>query len=225
VQAYRYRYKSSLVQRQQSKWFLFGIAILCVAFVVFNFDLPGQIIPALRQPGLTRLVYNLVGLPIYALALMAPLTAVVVAILRYKLWEIDLIIRRTLVYGLLTTALAGLYFVSVVALQTLARLISGQAGQSQLAIIVSTLGIAALFSPLRRNIQSGIDRRFYRRRYGAEQALAAFSTALRGDVDIDHLSGHLVATVQDTLQPNGASLWLSDSKGARKLDALERKVR
>ena len=129
-----------------------------------------------------------------------------VAILRYRLWDIDLIIRRTLVYGLLTAALAIVYLVSVVLLQQILQALTGQ--QSPLAVVVSTLIIAALFSPLRRRIHDLIDRRFYRRNYDAAQILAHFAATCRDQVDINSLTAELLRVAEKTMQPETVSLWL-----------------
>ncbi|HEV8190728.1 MAG TPA: hypothetical protein VGP82_04485, partial [Ktedonobacterales bacterium] len=131
---------------------------------------------------------------------------------------IDVVINRALVYGLLTGTLALVYFGSVIGMQTLAQAVPGQAltGQSAhspLAIVVSTLLIAALFQPLRRRIQALIDRRFYRRKYNAAEALAAFGAALRREVDLDQVSVHLLAAAEETMQPAHASLWLRQRSG------------
>jgi hypothetical protein len=134
--------------------------------------------------------------------------AVGIAILRYRLYEIDLLIKRTLVYGALTALLAVVYFGGVTATQTIFRTLTGQQQQPQLAAVVSTLVIAALFNPLRRRIQAFTDRRFYRRKYDAAKTLEAFSAKLRDETDLDALSGDLVGVVRETMQPAHVSLWL-----------------
>ena len=141
---------------------------------------------------------GLLGLPI----------ALGVAILKYRLYDIDLIINRTLVYGTLTGTLALVYFGSVTTTQALFRTITGQQQLPQLVVVASTLLIAALFNPMRRRIQSFIDRRFYRSKYDARKTLEAFSTKLRHETDLQALNNELVGVVEETMQPAHVSLWL-----------------
>jgi hypothetical protein len=142
--------------------------------------------------------------------------AVGIAILKYRLYDIDILINRTLVYGSLTATLVALYFVGIVLLQRIFVLLTGQ--QSTLAVVASTLLIATLFNPLRRRIQSFIDKRFYRRKYDAAKTLEAFSVKLRSETNLGALSGDLVGVVRETMQPAHVSLWLRpfDDMGRRK---------
>jgi hypothetical protein len=139
-----------------------------------------------------------------------------IAILRYRLYDIDRIINRTLVYGVLTGILVLVYFGGVAASEAIFRALTGQEQQPQIAVVVSTLVIAALFTPLRRRIQRLIDRRFYRRKYDARKTLEAFSAQLRDETDLEALSDDLVGVVRETMQPAHVSLWLrpgTSSKG------------
>jgi hypothetical protein len=129
-----------------------------------------------------------------------------IAILRHRLYDIDVIINRTLVYSALTATLVALYFGGIVVLQRLFEALAGE--KSTLAVVASTLVIAALFNPLRRHIQSFIDRRFYRRKYDAIKTLEAFSSKLREETDLEALSDDLVGAVKETMQPAHTSLWL-----------------
>ena len=197
AQVYRYRRVSSPIQRQQTKWVVFGLVMaLGGGAVVALLDLvvPQGVLPSLV--GTTSL---------YFFALLLPLS-IAVAVLRYNLYDIDVVINRTLVYGSLTATLVALYFVGIVVLQRGFVLLTGQ--RSTLAVVASTLLIAALFTPLRRRIQSFIDRSFYRRKYDAAKTLEAFSAKLRDETDLEALSDDLVGVVRETMQPAHISLWL-----------------
>jgi hypothetical protein len=202
AQVYRYLRVSSPTQRQQTKWVLFGYTAALggyLGWISFYAILP------LARPG-SRLVADMIGATVTSgLMLIIPLSFGV-AILRYRLYDIDVVINRTLVYGSLTATLVALYFCGIVVLQRLFVLLTGE--QSTLAIVASTLLIAALFSPLRRRIQAFIDRRFYRRKYDTRKTLEAFSAKLRNDSDLDVLSDDLVSVVRETMQPAHVSLWL-----------------
>jgi hypothetical protein len=204
AQVYRYRRVSSAVQRQQTKWVIFGIAAALVGFLSIGLTLD-IVVPAPDSAG--SLLTLLVGFTIIQLALLCIPLSIGIAMLRYHLFDIDVLINRTLVYGALTAALALVYASSIVLLQALFRALTGQQ-QSELVIVGSTLAIAALFTPLRRRIQLLIDRRFYRRKYNAAQILMGFSARLRDEVDLNMLSGDLLAVVEETLQPEHVSLWL-----------------
>lgn len=203
-QIYRYRRVSTALQRQQTKWVVAGIVgfifVEAISLILF------ALIPAARQPGTSRLLFVILFGPVLlAGAALIPLTTTL-AILRYRLWDISIVVRRTLVYGSLSAVLTLAYFSSITLLQSIFSAASGQ--QSPLAIVISTLIIAALFTPLRGRVQGVIDRRFYRRKYDAERALATFAVAARDEVDLERLAAALLATVQDTMQPEQASLWL-----------------
>jgi hypothetical protein len=164
----------------------------------------------------TPLWFERVGFALNNIVIPAIPIAIGIAILRYRLYDIDLLINRTLVYGALTLMLALVYFGGVTATQVVFRALTGQEEQPQLTIVVSTLVIAALFTPLRRRIQSFIDRRFYRNKYDARKTLEAFSAKLRNDADLEALSDDLVGIVRETMQPAHVSLWLrpeTTSKG------------
>jgi hypothetical protein len=143
------------------------------------------------------------------------------AVLRYRLYDIDVVINRTLVYGSLTAMLVAVYFGGVATAQGVLRALTDQQQQPQLAIVVSTLVIAALFNPLRRRIQSFIDRRFYRRKYDARKTLEAFSAKLRDETDLDALTGEVVGVVRETMQPAHVSLWLRPGSAPRRSESPE----
>jgi len=211
-QIYRYRRISTHIERQQTKWVVLGIISVLTGFIVFPLIFNG-LFPTLNQPNIPY--YWILNLAYPVLLLLLPLS-IGIAILRYRLWDIDRVINRTLVYGTLTAILALIYFGCVVLLQHLVNGVTGQVGQSPLVIVASTLAIAALFQPLRRRIQKIIDRRFYRSKYDAATTIANFSSALRDEVDLNTLSQHMVAVVQETMQPAHVSLWLRKPEQERK---------
>lgn len=200
VQIHRYRRVSSPVQRQQTKWIVF---CLMVCILVAS----GLELPTLAFQSLNILYYLFASLLTTLVFLLIPLS-VGVAILRYRLWDIDVLINRALVYGSLSTLLALIYFGCVFGLQALFHALTGQVGASPLIIVFSTLAIATLFQPLRHRIQQAIDHRFYRKKYDATKTLAAFSATLRGELDLTELGKQLVAVVNETMQPSHISLWL-----------------
>ncbi|CAN5713445.1 hypothetical protein BH18ACT11_BH18ACT11_18350 [soil metagenome] len=192
--------RSGGVQRQQIKWLMFATLIAVVLMITENFVafLPDSNVP---------FAVSIALLPI----------AIAVAVFRYRLYDIDIIINRALVYGALTASLVLLYVGGVVALQYVFRTFAG--GGSQLAVVASTLVIAALFNPLRRRIQSLIDRRFYRRKYDARRTLEAFASRLRDETDLQALNGELVNVVRETMQPGHVSLWLREPSAGVKRKA------
>ncbi len=203
LQVYRYQRVSTFRERQQTKWVVFGLSVALGGFAAFlvianlfhplkalNSSAAGVLIPTTVTDGL------LLFIPI----------SIAIAVLRSRLYDIDTIINKALVYGLLTALLAAVYAGLVFALQSLFQGMLHQ--NNAVAIVISTLAIAALFQPLRHRLQQIIDRRFYRRKYDAARTLAAFSATLRSEVDLSQLSEQLVAVVQETMQPEHVSLWL-----------------
>jgi hypothetical protein len=188
------------VQRQQIKWFAYATVVL-VGGVVLDFTVSEATgVSWLGKIGFVLRMVGLAGLPV----------AICIAVLKYRLYNIDRIINRTFVYGALTATLLTVYFADIVLLQRIFVFITGE--RSTLAVVASTLMIAALFTPLRRRIQSFIDRRFYRRKYDAAKTLEAFSAQLRNETDLEALSDDLVGVVRETMQPAYVSLWLGPSR-------------
>ena len=204
----RYR-RSRGEERQQIKWIAFSASVVGLGFVS---AMVGGLISFVFAPETWEgtadsapLWFDLL-FSVVLLSFGGVPVAVGIAVLRYRLYEIDILINRALVYGSLTATLAVLYFGSVVSLQAALRVLTGQ--ESTFAVVASTLLIAALFNPLRRRIQGFIDRRFYRRKYDAAKTLEAYNTRLRDETDLDALSGDLVGVARSTMQPEHASLWL-----------------
>ncbi len=211
AQIYRYRFVSGPTQRQQTKWVVFGL-VVTILFML-SWGITGTIFPP-DQPGPARVYFLLSVLPVLVLLITTLPLTMAFSILRYRLWDIDVIIRRTLVYSALTGLLALIYFGVVVVLQAGVGALTG-VGDSPLVTVLSTLAIAALFTPLRRRVQNFIDRRFFRAKYDAEQTLTNFATTARDEVDMERLADALVAVVEETMQPESVSVWLT--KGEFKL--------
>jgi hypothetical protein len=213
AQIYRYRKVSSVAQRQQTKWVVSGLVITALGLVGWS----ALLIPLLplNNAGLPGLFHKLLEMTLVTLMFLIVALTIGISILRYHLWDIDLIIRRTLIYGALTVSLGLLFAGSVVVLQQVFQAVSGNQGQSQPAIVVSTLAVAALFNPLRKRLQERIDRRFFRMRYDAEQVLAAFAETARRETDLEALTGQLVDAVQSSLQPERVSIWLKGREPTR----------
>lgn len=204
-------YRSRGVERQQIKWFVYVAAIFIPGtFLIISSGIQ-QILPQ-------SLLFNLgVGVTLISITGMAVASAI--AILRYRLWDIDLIIRRTLVYGVFTTTLVVVYVGLVIMLGGILRALVGSSGR--IATIISTLTTAALFTPMRHRIQDVIDRRFYRQKYDAQHALAEFAATARGETDLEALTTQVVAIVQETIQPEQVSLWLRvGDEGQRRANDL-----
>ena len=199
--------------RQQIKWIAFAASLVALTYliaIVALFIHPSEIWFAAGLPLWLDLIEYAALLSITSVPI-----AIGFAVLKYRLYNIDLIINRTLVYGSLTGALALVYFGGVTVTQALFRNITGQEQLPQLVIVVSTLLIAALFTPLRRRIQSFIDRRFYRAKYDARKILEAFSVRLRDETDLEALNEDLVEVVRETMQPAHVSLWLRPEKASK----------
>jgi hypothetical protein len=191
--------------REQIKWLAFaasvvaiGVSVAIIRGVFFSTGATGSSNPLLGNLLEDAITLSFGGVPV----------AIGIAVLKYRLYVIDLIINRALVYGSLTVMLATMYFGGVTATQALFQTFTGQEDFPQLAIVASTLVIAALFNPLRRRVQSFIDRRFYRRKYDARKTLEGFSARLRNETDLDGLNAELLTVVRETLQPEYVSVWL-----------------
>jgi uncharacterized membrane protein SirB2 len=201
----RYRHSRG-EERQQIKWIAFAASLIGTLYLI---AMIGSIVypqDTWFAPGSPLWQVSLE----YAAFLSFPLVPVAIgfAMLRYRLYDIDVVINRALVYGSLTATLVLIYFGGVATIQALFRTITGQEQQPQLAVVVSTLAIAGLFNPLRHRIQSFIDRRFYRRKYDAAKTLDVFAARLRDEIDLEALGGDLVSVVSETMQPAHVTLWL-----------------
>jgi len=205
LQVYRYRRVSTFRERQQTKWVVFGLVVALGGFALFliigSLFLPPEL---LNSSGAGVLLPTTVT---DGLLLFIPIS-IAIAILRSRLYDIDTIINKALVYGGLSGILGALYAGLIIGLESLAGFITRQSSANPLVLVISTLAIFALFQPLRRRIQRIIDRRFYRRKYDAAKVVAAFSATLRNEVDLDQLRAQLLEVVQETMQPSHVSLWV-----------------
>jgi hypothetical protein len=208
----RYR-RSRGEEREQIKWIAFAASVIGLLFLI---GLVISLIYGSTPPSWTRLLDTMTALSYTGVPI-----AVGFAVLKYRLYDIEVIINRTLVYGSLTLLLALVYFGGVTGTQAIFRTLSGQEQQPQLAIVVSTLVIAALFNPLRRRIQAFIDRRFYRKKYDAAKTLEAFSARLRDETDLQALNGELTRVVREKMQPSHVSLWLRPDTAPRGSEGSE----
>jgi hypothetical protein len=211
-QIYRFRAVSSPVQRQQTRWAVFGLVTALVANQAFW--LPSGFTP------LGQTIYPPIAfLVLYLSVLLIPVTFFI-AIRRHRLYEIDIIIRRTLIYGVLTAILAGVYFAGVLGAQSVTQRLTGATGQQPIVIVATTLLIAALFSPLRRWVQALIDRAFYRSMYDASQTLTRFGSRLRMETDLEDLRAHIVEVAELTMHPTHVTLWLRPPRPPRPPGAI-----
>jgi hypothetical protein len=198
-QVYRYLRVSTREEKQQTKWFLFGFVFFIVLSGVS--EALGDLNPFADQVGLLIFVF----LPL----------SISIAILRYRLWDIDILIRRTITYTIVVALLAAMYLGSVIVLQQVFASLTGQ--REELVTIVSTLAIAALFVPLRNRIQAVIDKHFNRSRYNAQQVLQKFALTVRDETDLDALTAELLNVVQETMQPKSVSVWLQKEKPPKRV--------
>ena len=203
---FRYRYAAG-TERQQIKWFAYAAAVQALVFVV-SLVVDDLLDVAASLPDMVWVAFNNVPFVIVYVAIG-------VAVLKYRLYDIDVVINRTLVYGSLTGILALVYFGGVTATQAVLQAFTDQERLPQLVIVASTLAIAALFNPLRRRVQSFVDRRFYRRKYDAARTLAAFNARLRDETELETLSGDVVSVVKETMQPAHVGLWLQPDREAK----------
>jgi len=205
AQIYRYYRISGPVERQQTKLVTFGATVVAIVYTLY---VPlRQLMAYMPRPDLAEVVFQMVAPYIYLVMVMLIPITITVSIFRYRLWDIDLIIRRTLVYSALTATLAVIYLLVVLLLQTL--LFGWLSRVSGTILVLTTLVVAMLTNPLRQRIQRDIDRRFFRQQYDAQKALAAFSASLRDEVDLNVLSDRLMVVVEETMQPAFVGLWLA----------------
>lgn len=211
-QIYRYLRVSNSLQRQQMKWVVVGLVAVTIGFVLNA----GLIFASSENSGLVRVLYNMLRAPLVNLCMVLLPVCVAISILRYRLWDIDILIRRTLTYALVTALLATVFLGSVIVLQQLLSTLTGS-GQNELVTVLSTLAIAALFIPVRNRVQSEIDKRFNRKKYNAQQVLNDFANTVRDETDLEKLTGRLIQVVHETMQPKTVSVWLKPDQANERL--------
>lgn len=205
LQIWRYSRFSDGVRRQQTKWVVYGLTCAATGFLAFNYLAP-VLIPAVLRPGNARVLYVLLGVAIEYAMLNALPISLGLSTLRFRLWDVDRIAFRAIVYSGLTAGLAVLYFSAVLLLQQLFREITRT--QSVAGVVISTIALGLLFNPIRQRAQALIERRTYRRKYNAVQTLAQFTNIAQHEVDIDKLSAALLASVDEAMQPERVSIWV-----------------
>ena len=227
AQIYRYRRVSTPTQRQQTKWASLGLT--AAALGPLAYALITSVLPSFQASDVPNLMVQRAGtglfitsflvrmtlLSVFRVALILFPVTFAIAILRYRLWDIDLIIRRTLIYGILSAILLFIYVSGVVILELLFFIFTGES--SEWAIVASTLALALLFNPIRHRVQNSIDHRFYRRKYDAQLVLARFGQTMRDEVALDELAGHLLKVLEETMQPTRASVWFKRTPKERSL--------
>jgi hypothetical protein len=209
-QVHRYRHVSNPTQRQQTKWIVVGLAAITMGFALNGVFL----FAAYQNSGVQRVLFHLLRAPVVHLCMMLLPLCIAFSILRYRLWDIDLIIRRTLTYALVTALLLVVFFGSVIVLQQLFARLTGSE-QDEIVTVLSTLAIVVLFARVRKWIQNAIDRRFNRTRYDAQQILQKFGERVRDETDLENLTSELVNVVQETMQPKSVTLWLKKEENSK----------
>jgi hypothetical protein len=210
-QIYRYYRVSGPEERQQTKLITFGATIVVIGYSLY---VPlRELMKWSSIPELAQVIFYMVAVYVFLLMVAAIPVTITFSIMKYRLWDIDLVIRKTLIYGALTLLIALFYLTSVILLQIIFTIFTGQ--QSTIAVAISTLLSAALFNPLRLRLHKGIDRRFFRSKYDAQQTLETFAAFARNEADLERLKAELVRVTQETLQPEGVGLWLLDYKAGK----------
>lgn len=213
AQFYRYTRVATPPERQQTKWVMLGFVAALVGILVASVQ--HIIALSLRRPFQSSAAFVVVALVVMAVSALPIPISIAIAILRHNLYDIDRLINLTIVYSALTVALGLIYAAAVGLTQILVQFVTGRQGEPQLALVVSTLGAAALFQPLRRRIQIAIDRRFYRKNYNATKAVEAFAASLRTELDLNELTQRLIDVTHRTMAPKHVSLWLAQPRTAR----------